>query len=112
MLCATDNLLKEAEEKVVYRRFEQEHLGKLQTPADITQRLTDSGVGVALQGICVILLNYCLPPSPPTGVTITRVERAWTQDEQKVATPSGGVAVNGRSGVGGAAWGVRASHVC
>ena len=40
-----DNLLKEAEEKVVYRRFEQEHLGKLQTPADITERITHSGVG-------------------------------------------------------------------
>ena len=62
MLRATDNLLKEAEEKVVYRRFEQEHLGKLQTPADITQRLTDSGVGVALQGMCYLI--ELLPPPP------------------------------------------------
>ena len=45
LVCTADNLLKEAEEKVVYRRFEQEHLGKLQTPADITERITHSGVG-------------------------------------------------------------------
>lgn len=56
----SDQTLKEAEKKQVFSRFEQEHLNKLQSTAGITERIDGS------------------------GVTITRVERPWTQEEQKM----------------------------
>ena len=45
--------MKEAEQKVVYRRFEQEHLGKLQAPSDITERIKDSGMHGSVGGVGV-----------------------------------------------------------
>ena len=44
---------------MVYRRFEQEHLGKLQAPSDITERIKDSGMHGSVAGVGSVRVWGC-----------------------------------------------------